>query len=84
MVVSKYARCRSSQAWGENRSPCPSVAVSFTAGPGDCSSTRDFSALKSRQPTWRANRETVALEISNRWASCPMEENRKVSVLVLI
>ena len=35
-------------------------------------------------PTWRAKRETVASESSSRWASWPMEENRKASVLVLI
>ena len=32
----------------------------------------------------RDSRETVASDNSRRWASCPMEENRKVSVLVLI
>ena len=38
----------------------------------------------SAQPAWRANRETVAAESPRRWASCPMEENKKASVLVLI
>ena len=59
-------------------------AACLTAGPEDCSMTRFLSSLKSAQPTCRAKRETVASDSSRRWASCPMDRNKKVSGLVLM
>ena len=60
------------------------VPAILAAGPAACSTTRFFSPLKSAQPAWRANRETVASERPSRWDSCPMEAKRKASVLVLM
>ena len=83
-VFSRQACCCSSQAAGEKLASWRRVPAIFTAGPVACSSTRALRALKSRQPAWRAKRETVASDRSSRWASCPMVRKRKLSVVVLM